>query len=283
VRSPVMQAGPPHATEAVVFVHGNPGPSDDWTDLLQRVGAFARALAPDMPGYGSADKPRDFNYTIAGYADHLGAARPARRPACSPGGARLQRPLGPGVGGQAADAFASATLINTGSLIDYTWHRFAKIWRTPIVGELFQATTTRPAFRLLVARDNPRLPRETIDRIYAHARTWETKRAVLKLYRATPAKLLSAPTEPVRALDRLALVIWGTQDAYLPREQAQRQRQSFPSARVELLEGHGHWAFHEDPERVASLVVPFLREQLGNAGAVDETVDRAESSSSGSH
>jgi pimeloyl-ACP methyl ester carboxylesterase len=147
-------------------------------------------------------------------------------------------------------------------LIDYRWHRFAKIWRTPIVGELFQATTTRPGFRLLVARDNPKLPRSTIDRIYGHACTWGTKRAVLKLYRATPTRLLSAPIEAMRALDRPALVIWGTQDAYLPREQAERQRQAFPSARIELLEGHGHWAFHEDPERVASIVLPFLREQL---------------------
>jgi pimeloyl-ACP methyl ester carboxylesterase len=283
VRSPVTQAGPSDATEAVVFVHGNPGPGDDWTDLLQRVGAFARALAPDMPGYGSADKPRDFNYAVAGYADHLGGlldqlgVRRAHLVAHDFGGAwalawAVKHP----------DAFVSATLINTGSLIDYKWHRFAKIWRAPIVGELFQATTTRPAFRLLVGRDNPRLPRETIDRLYAHPRIWGTKRAVLKLYRATPAKLLSAPTGALRALDRPALVIWGTRDAYLPREQAQRQRQSFPSARVELLEGHGHWVFHEDPERVASLVVPFLREQLGKASAIDETVDRAESSSSGS-
>jgi pimeloyl-ACP methyl ester carboxylesterase len=283
VRSPVMQAGPSDATEAVVFVHGNPGPSDDWTDLLQRVGAFARAVAPDMPGYGSADKPRDFNYTIPGYADHLGGLLDQL-------GIQRTHLVAHDFGGPWAlawavkhpDAFVSATLINTGSLIDYKWHRFAKIWRTPIVGELFQATTTRPAFRLLVGRDNPRLPRETIDRIYAHARTWETKRGVLKLYRATPAELLSAPTEALRTLDRPALVIWGTQDAYLPREQAQRQRQSFPSARVELLDGHGHWVFHEDPERVASLVVPFLREQLGRPSAVNETVDRADSSPSGS-
>jgi hypothetical protein len=58
VRSPVMQAGPPDATEAVVFVHGNPGPADDWTDLLTRVGAFARDC-PEMPGPGT-DKPRNF-------------------------------------------------------------------------------------------------------------------------------------------------------------------------------------------------------------------------------
>jgi pimeloyl-ACP methyl ester carboxylesterase len=75
--------------------------------------------------------------------------------------------------------------------------------------------------------------------------------------------MMGAGREPLRVLDRPALVIWGADDAYLPREQAERQRESFPSARVEVLEGHGHWVFHEDPERVASLVVPFLREQVG--------------------
>ena len=56
-----------------------------------------------------------------------------------------------------------------------------------------------------------------------------------------------------------AVPAWGTADAYLPSEQAQRQRQSFPSARIELLDGHGHWVFLEDPERAAAVVVPFLR------------------------
>src|SRR5207302_2227933 len=72
VRSPVLQAGPSDATEAVVFVHGNPGSGRDWSDLVATVGDFARAVAPDMPGYASADKPRDFDYTVEGYATHLG-------------------------------------------------------------------------------------------------------------------------------------------------------------------------------------------------------------------
>ena len=59
-----------------------------------------------------------------------------------------------------------------------------------------------------------------------------------------------------------ALVIWGTKDAYLPCEQAEHQRQAFPSAHVELLNGYGHWVMLEDPGRVASLVIPFLRRQL---------------------
>jgi len=263
VRSPVLMAGPPDGAEAVVFVHGNPGPADDWRELLTRAGELGRAIAPDMPGYGRADKPKDFSYSVDGYAAHLAAlldqlgVTRAHIVAHDFGG-----PWALAWAARHPGAFASATLINTGVLIGYRWHRYARIWRTPGLGEVFQATTSRPAFRLLLGRENPRLTRDQIDRIYDASRSWATKRAVLKLYRATPAARLAGPAAALRPLDRPALVIWGTKDAYLPREQAGRQRQAFPSAHVELLNGNGHWVMLEDPGRVASLVIPFLTQQL---------------------
>jgi len=45
-----------------------------------------------------------------------------------------------------ADRPASLTLIDVGILPGYKWHRLARIWRTPVLGELFQATATRGAF-----------------------------------------------------------------------------------------------------------------------------------------
>jgi pimeloyl-ACP methyl ester carboxylesterase len=261
VTSPVLHAGPRDATEAVVFVHGNPGPAEDWRDLVGRTGPFARAVAPDMPGYGNADKPRDFPYTVQGYAAHLdgvltelGITR-AHLVMHDFGG-----PWGLAWAVAHPDAFASATLVNTGVLLDYRWHHYAKVWRTPGLGELFQATTTRPAFRMLVGRENPRLPRPALDRLYDVSASWPTKRAVLKLYRASPAQAMGTLRDPLRALDRPALVVWGTGDAYIPWQQAERQLESFPSARIELLEGLGHWPFLEDPGRVNEHVIPFLRE-----------------------
>jgi pimeloyl-ACP methyl ester carboxylesterase len=261
IRSPVLQAGPGDATEAVVFVHGNPGPAEDWRDLLGRAGEFTRAVAPDMPGYGNADKPRDFPYTVGGYADHLagvltelGVER-AHLVLHDFGG-----PWGLAWAAGHPEAFASVTLINTGVLLDYRWHHYAKIWRTPGLGEVFQATATRAPFRLLVGRENPRLSRAALDRLYDVSSSWATKRAVLKLYRATPASAMGGLRDALRPLDRPALVVWGTGDAYIPWRQAERQLETFPSARVQLLEGLGHWPFLEDPGRVNEQVVPFLRE-----------------------
>jgi pimeloyl-ACP methyl ester carboxylesterase len=67
-------------------------------------------------------------------------------------------------------------------------------------------------------------------------------------------------------MDPPALVIWGSDDRYVPVEQAERQRTSLPSARVEILEGRGHWPFWEDPEAVAALVVEFLEKQIARHG-----------------
>jgi pimeloyl-ACP methyl ester carboxylesterase len=268
VRSPVLQAGPTGQSEGVVYLHGNPGPAEDWQRLLEQTGEFARAVAPDMPGYGTADKPRDFRYTIAGYAGHFAGVldalgiRRAHLVLHDFGGA-----WGLAWAARHPDAFASVTLINTGVLPDYKWHHYAKIWRTPGVGELFQLAATRTAFRMLLGRENPRLQTAALDRIYEASRRWPTKRAVLKLYRASPASLMRGPIEQLRALDRPALVLWGTEDAYLPWRLAERQRLAFPSARIELLEGLGHWPFHEDPGGVAGLVIPFLREQVTNPAA----------------
>jgi pimeloyl-ACP methyl ester carboxylesterase len=216
-----------------------------------------------MPGYGAADGPAGFDYSSRGYARHLAGVLDQLR---------IERahlvmhdfggPWGLVWAVAHPEAFASATLINTGVLLDYQWHRLARIWRTPVLGDLFMATTTRAGVRMVVGHDNPRLTPSAIDRIYDASRHRHTKRAVLKLYRATPATAMGALRMPLRGLDRPALVLWGTTDAYIPWKQADLQRESFPSARIELLEGLGHWPFLEDPARVSEVVIPFLRQQV---------------------
>jgi pimeloyl-ACP methyl ester carboxylesterase len=48
---------------------------------------------------------------------------------------------------------------------------------------------------------------------------------------------------------------------------AERQREVFPDAQVVVLNGSGHWPFGDDPERVAQVVVPFLRRVMGHEAA----------------
>jgi pimeloyl-ACP methyl ester carboxylesterase len=71
----------------------------------------------------------------------------------------------------------------------------------------------------------------------------------------------------LRPLDRPTLVIWGRHDPYLPVALAERQREAFPSARVEVLDGSGHWPFADDPQRTERLVLSFLSEVVGAASS----------------
>ena len=265
VRSPYIEAGPENATEAAVFVHGNPGSSRDWEELVAKVGTFGRAVAPDMPGFGRADKPDDFDYTVEGYARHLdgilgelGVER-AHLVLHDFGG-----PWGLAWAAHNPEKFASLTLINIGVMPGYRWHYLARIWRTPLIGELFMATTTRLGFRLLLKHGNPRgLPKEFVDRMYDDFDR-RTRRAVLKLYRATgdPGGMTGPLGAALRPLDIPALVLWGAHDPYVPVRYAERQREVFPRARVMVLEESGHWPFADDPSSVAAEVAPFLSQQF---------------------
>ena len=51
---------------------------------------------------------------------------------------------------------ASVTFVNTGVLVGYRWHRMARIWQTPLLGELsMRALNPRLATRLLARQTSP--------------------------------------------------------------------------------------------------------------------------------
>jgi pimeloyl-ACP methyl ester carboxylesterase len=270
-RAPMIEAGPTDATEAVLFVHGNPGSSSDWTALVDAAGAVGRAVAVDMPGFGKAHAPAAFAYDVDSYARFLEAAR---------GELGIERvhlvvhdfggPFGLAWGLGHPDRWASVVLMNVGVMPGYKWHSLAKRWRTPVLGELLQAFIPRAAWRREMQKNNPKgLPGEFVDKMYDDYDR-ETRRTVLKLYRNTPdpgdrAQELGSA---LAKLHKPALVVWGASDPFLSVDYAEGQREFFDVQDVAILPESGHWAFQDDPERVRELVVGFLQRQLaaGSAG-----------------
>ena len=267
VRSPLIQAGPADDSEAIVFLHGNPGSRLDWQDLVGRVGEFGRAVAFDMPGFGQADKPRNFDYTVEGYAgfiegalEQLGVER-VHLVVHDFGG-----PWGWAWASQHTDRLGSVVAINTGMLSGRKWHKLARIFRTPVRGELVMALTRRHQLeQALTGNGTVPLPGEFLDRIW-HDFDRRTRRAILKLYRATdlPSPQGQKWVRTLAGLDPPTLILFGDRDPALPAEAHIRHlRSAFPSAEVMRLPESGHFPFADDPERSAQAVVPFLRSRLG--------------------
>ena len=262
VKTRLLQAGPHQASEAIVFIHGNPGSASDWTGLVEEAGRLGRAVAFDLPDFGQTVAQPGFGNTVEEYADFVDQAletlgiSSAQLVLHDFGG-----PIGLTWAAANTDRVAGVTLIDTGVLLDYKWHRLARMWQTPLLGELLNASISRPVFRRLITSPEPRgLPAGFVDEMYDDI-DHRTRSAVLRLYRdqkkiGKTSKLL---VPPLAAADIPALVIWGASDTYLPVPLAERQKEAFPSAAVHVLPGSGHWPFIDDPATVTRLLTEFLR------------------------
>jgi pimeloyl-ACP methyl ester carboxylesterase len=145
----------------------------------------------------------------------------------------------------------------------------AKRWRTPVVGELIQAWIPRWGWRRTMQKSGPRgLPPEFVDKVYDEYDR-NTRRTVLKLYRATPDPGVAAAElgAAIAELHKPALVVWGAADPYLGVEYAQRQGEFFEVEDVLILDDSSHWPFQDNPQAVEQAVVPFLRQQLSQSMA----------------
>lgn len=233
--------------------------------MLPKVGALGRrAIVFDLAGFGHADKPYRFDYSLTATSRRFGAA-------LSQLGVRrvhlvlhdIGGPIGMEWAARHPSQLISATLLNTGVLLGYQHHDLAKIWRSP-GGEGFMESFTRESFRggTQMGQSRP-LPNSFLDRTYDDFDR-ATRCAVLKGYRAPdaddPDAFARRQAEVLKKRPgRPALVVWGDEDPYLAKEIADRQTKAFPLAQVHHFPKSGHWAFIDDAERARNLVLPFVR------------------------
>ena len=239
---------PPRTDVPVVYLHGVPTDGDDWLAFLERTGGYA----PDLPGFGRSGKEAHFDYSIAGYGTWL------RAYVDSLGLDRFSLVMHDwGVVGLALaqavpDRVERLVLINAIPFLPgYRWHRVARLWRTPLGGELAMGFTFKRQLR------SSGVPE--VDRMYERF-DHGTQRAILKLYRSAPPGTLAAAGARLGEVTCPALVVWGEPDPYIPAEFAHRYADALGGeSRVELLDGAGHWPWDRKPETV-EVVTGFLLE-----------------------
>ena len=251
------RAEPDAGAAPVLYVHGVPTNSDDWLPFLERTGG----VAPDLPGFGRSGKPADFDYSIPGYdrflesfLDEAGIDRFSLvvHDWGSVGLATAQRLH------ERVERLVVLTCVPF--LPGYRWHRIARIWRRPLAGELFMGFTTRWGFKQVSKEANTTpgpLPDELIDSVWRHF-DHGTQRAILKLYRSAPPDVLEAAGRDLGRITAPALVLWPTDDPYLGPEFGPAHADALGGeAKLEMVEGAGHWTWLDRPELV-NRVAAFL-------------------------
>ncbi len=266
VEGVVTSAGRDSDEEGVVCLHSVPGSGRDFQWLLPQTGRLMRSVAFDLPGFGRADKPRDFGYSIENYQTWLA-------PAIDELGLKRVHLVTHSFHSQTGLMWAamhpgqvvSVTLLAAGVLENYPGNWLTNIWRTRYAGEFLQAIATRPMFKLTLQRGNWRaLPSQWLDELITEDDR-DTRRATLELYRNTDFDQGGMLRQALAPRNLPALVIWGKNDPFISWRYAERQLETFPGAQVHVWDGCGHFPHVQHPQRTAETVTAFLREQLSSS------------------
>jgi pimeloyl-ACP methyl ester carboxylesterase len=239
-----------------LYLHGVPTNSDDWIPFLKRSGG----LAPDLPGFGRSGKPGSLSYTIDEYdrfierfLDFVGVER-VRLVVYDWGG------VGLAFAQRCPERVERIVVINAVPFLPgYRWHRTARIWRAPVLGELSMGSTNRRLLRFLSRESNATpgpMPEEWLDSVLDHF-DQGTQRAILRLYRSSPPAVLEAAGAQLGALGKPALVVWGMRDPYIPGRFGEAYASALGGAELIELADAGHWPWLDRPD-VIDRVVDFL-------------------------
>ena len=245
-------------TTAKLFIHGVPDSPAIWRPLLAALDLRDTPVAvPALPGF-TAPLPQAFPATKDSYADWAVGQAETLFAAHGPidivghdwGALIAQR-----VAMLRPDLIRSWAISNAVIDPDYRGHRLARIWNTPVLGELFMALS-KPA-KLAAGLAAQGMPRDIAEEEAAQWAMKDKRRAILKLYRS--AKGLSFEQDWARDIDKLpatGALIWGAGDPYVELSVAQRFAAN-TGIPLTVIEGAGHWAIAEQPAEVAAALKAF--------------------------
>ncbi len=239
----------------VVCMHGNPDNRRSWDPMIEALEGKVRIIAPDFPGFGdSPEPPTDFDFlpaTLASlwedFAVQIGLEEPAIVVVHDFGAPWLLPWL-------VAHPHRVRGLVLMNTCFDRAapWHPLARLWQTPLLGELSWLFAFGFVQRAEMRRADPSLPAEYLERAHGHLLP-ETRRTILRTYRAWKdmAGVLDGWDSKFRAsLSQIdARVLWGDQDPYLDGHWAE-----LPDAEVTHLPDVGHWVYISRPDVVARAI-----------------------------
>lgn len=248
---PYLEAGPLTAP-VILFVHGFGADKDMWLTYARRFKRRYRVIAPDLPGFGEADRREDRDYAPRAQARRLAAFCDALR-------IKDAHVVGSSMGGfisawlaiDRADLVRTLTLMNAAGVFGSApsvVQAAAESGDNPLVatsdaelealfGLLSHVPLHLPRFMRQYLLENYRRHETLLDRIF-----WQ-------LVDAHESEGLEAALPRLRAP---TLVLWGREDQILDPSCAEVFARSIPDARLLILEEVGHVPMLEAPARAAA-------------------------------
>ena len=240
----------------IALTHGIGGSGEDWARIVPRLAEKYRVLTWDVRGMGESEKNPDIEHSIAQFArdlagllDHV-AADKAYIMGTSMGGTITQRFI-LDFPHKAAAAIIMSTSSQVNERAKEAWFRQADF-------------VEREGMAAWVRRS--RAPHITEEYLKAHPEVLEVEERRIRtndprIYAQVARAVADYNyTEELKSVRIPTLVLVGSEDTQTPPGGSVIISRAIPGAKLHILEGLGHALAREAPEKVLSLVLPFLAE-----------------------
>jgi 2-hydroxymuconate-semialdehyde hydrolase len=233
---------------ALLLVHGTGGTTFDWeSSVLDTFARTHRTIAVDLFGNGFSERSDTFDYGFELWTDQLAGVLDAL-------GIERASLVGQSMGGAVVTIFAGRypeRTVRVVSVDSGPWMPlFMLVLLTPGSGELFMA-------RSPYWPERPDQPPAYAERMRAVYRIHGTRRNLLRLNRS---QFLDARAylRWVRRASCPVLLLHGRNDSIIPLRAAEALHRSLPSSELVVLEGAGHFAMQDQPEKFVEVAEGFL-------------------------
>jgi pimeloyl-ACP methyl ester carboxylesterase len=252
----------------LVLVHGIAGTSATWDDLIPRLSARHRVLAPDLLGHGESAKP-DGDYSLGAYANVL-------RDFLEVLGHERATFVGHSLGGGIALQFAyqfpekceRLVLVSSGGLGRevHPVLRAAALPGAEVVLPWLSVAARKSVGRVVHALGGLGL-RASADleeswRSFVSLEEAGARRAFLHTVRG----IIDLHGQRVSAHDRLylaaglpTLILWGEKDRLIPVRHGREAHERIAGSRLEIFPGAGHFPWRDEPRRFAEILLDFMK------------------------
>jgi len=263
VRIHYQEAGDEKA-RPIILIHGFISSNLIWSHVLKPLAQQGfRAIAPDLPGYGYSEKPKDAAYTIneqaravIGLMDRLGI-RKAVIAGASYGGA-----IAATMALDYPERVEKLILVGAVTNDDAKKNFLLRVSTMPLIGDI--ATPLFLGSRWILRRrmkDMYKRMRRPINEKMVASRhhllaTANAHRAMIRTARHWSANRIEREASLIR---QPTMIVWGEHDDHFPLVNAFRLRDSIPNAKLIVFRNCGHLPPAEAPDKFVEAVAAFCQ------------------------